>query len=76
MQFKHFSFHSKIVNFREAVFLMQEEVKDPAKTLTRAIWLGMSSVVVVYLMVNISYFTVLTPQELLDSGAVAVVSSI
>ncbi|XP_033478443.2 b(0,+)-type amino acid transporter 1 isoform X1 [Epinephelus lanceolatus] len=49
-----------------------EELKDPYKNLPLAILIGIPLVSVCYVMVNISYFTVMTTSELLVSPAVAV----
>jgi L-type amino acid transporter 5 len=49
-----------------------EELKDPYRNLPRAIWISMPMVTVIYVLANIAYFTVLSPQELLESNAVAV----
>ncbi|EDV25951.1 expressed hypothetical protein [Trichoplax adhaerens] len=48
-----------------------EEVKKPEKNLPRAILIGIPLVTVIYILVNICYFTVLTRQDILDSAAVA-----
>lgn len=48
-----------------------EEIKHPYKNLPRAIMLGIPLVTVCYILINISYFTVLSKQELLLSTAVA-----
>ena len=45
-----------------------------SRNLPRAIFLGIPLVTVVYLLTNISYYTVLSPHALLESSAVAVVS--
>ena len=43
------------------------------RNLPLAIIIGIPLVTAVYLMVNMAYFTVMSPDELLQSGAVAVV---
>uniref|UniRef100_A0A8C5H8P1 Asc-type amino acid transporter 1-like n=1 Tax=Gouania willdenowi TaxID=441366 RepID=A0A8C5H8P1_GOUWI len=52
-----------------------EEVVEPRKNLPRAIFISIPLVTLVYTMTNIAYFSSMTPQELLASNAVAVVSS-
>ncbi len=47
---------------------------NPSVNLPRAIMLGMPTLIVLYVMVNISYFTVMTVPELLASPAVGIVS--
>ncbi|XP_042345088.1 b(0,+)-type amino acid transporter 1 [Plectropomus leopardus] len=49
-----------------------EELKDPFRNLPLAILIGIPLVSVCYVLVNVSYFTVLTTTELLLSPAVAV----
>uniref|UniRef100_A0A667Z780 b(0,+)-type amino acid transporter 1 n=1 Tax=Myripristis murdjan TaxID=586833 RepID=A0A667Z780_9TELE len=49
-----------------------EELKRPEVTLPRALLIAISMVTVLYLLVNVSYFAVLTPRELMTSSAVAV----
>ncbi|XP_068090966.1 solute carrier family 7 member 13-like [Hyperolius riggenbachi] len=49
-----------------------EEVKNPGKIIPRSIMTAISSVIVFYLLVNISYLTVLSPRELVSSAAVSV----
>ncbi|CAM4525453.1 hypothetical protein PO909_023899 [Leuciscus waleckii] len=49
-----------------------EELKNPYKNLPLAIMIGIPLVTVCYILVNIAYFTVMTPVELLQSSAVAV----
>lgn len=49
-----------------------EELKNPSRNLPVAIAIAMPLVAVCYLLVNIAYFTVLSPEEMLASPAVAV----
>uniref|UniRef100_A0A8C5Z2T7 b(0,+)-type amino acid transporter 1 n=1 Tax=Marmota marmota marmota TaxID=9994 RepID=A0A8C5Z2T7_MARMA len=49
-----------------------EELKDPFRNLPRAIVIGIPLVTVCYILMNIAYFAVMSPTELLQSQAVAV----
>uniref|UniRef100_A0A3Q3KCK2 b(0,+)-type amino acid transporter 1 n=1 Tax=Monopterus albus TaxID=43700 RepID=A0A3Q3KCK2_MONAL len=51
---------------------LTEEVKHPEVNLPRAIVIAISLVTGLYLLVNVSYLTVMTPKELMSSSAVAV----
>ncbi|KAL3860500.1 hypothetical protein ACJMK2_010620 [Sinanodonta woodiana] len=51
---------------------LTEELKNPFVNLPRANISGILLVTVIYILANISYFTVLTADELLESDAVAV----
>uniref|UniRef100_A0A224XFU9 Putative amino acid transporter n=1 Tax=Panstrongylus lignarius TaxID=156445 RepID=A0A224XFU9_9HEMI len=49
-----------------------EELQDPYKNLPRAIWIAMPIVTFVYVLANLAYFAVITPNEIIASPAVAV----
>ncbi|CAJ1074043.1 b(0%2C+)-type amino acid transporter 1 isoform X2 [Xyrichtys novacula] len=49
-----------------------EELKRPEVNLPRAVVIAISLVTGLYLLVNVSYLTVMTPKELMSSSAVAV----
>ncbi|XP_008589846.1 PREDICTED: B(0,+)-type amino acid transporter 1 [Galeopterus variegatus] len=49
-----------------------EELRNPYRNLPLAIVIGISLVTVCYILMNVSYFTVMTTTELLQSQAVAV----
>uniref|UniRef100_A0A915A9V7 Uncharacterized protein n=1 Tax=Parascaris univalens TaxID=6257 RepID=A0A915A9V7_PARUN len=48
-----------------------EEIEKPRRTMPLAIIIGLTSVAVIYLSTNVSYFVVLTKTEILESSAVA-----
>ncbi|XP_061188388.1 large neutral amino acids transporter small subunit 2-like [Saccostrea echinata] len=50
---------------------LMEEVKDPSRDIPRAVYISFTIVIVQYVLVNISYFLVLTPTQFLSSNAVA-----
>ena len=60
--------------FRDSLNYLTEELQDPFRNLPLAIYISMPLISVVYILANISYFTVLSPDELIESAAVAVVS--
>ncbi|XP_035680134.1 large neutral amino acids transporter small subunit 1-like [Branchiostoma floridae] len=49
-----------------------EEIRDPSRNVPRSIVISMTVVTIVYLLANVAYFTGMTPQEMLESDAVAV----
>ncbi|KAL5290899.1 SLC7A6.2 family protein [Megaselia abdita] len=49
-----------------------EELQNPYKNLPKAICISMPVVTIIYVVANVAYFSVLTPDELLSSEAVAV----
>ncbi|XP_029349154.1 b(0,+)-type amino acid transporter 1 isoform X1 [Echeneis naucrates] len=51
---------------------LTEELKHPEVNLPRAVVIAISLVTGLYLLVNVSYLTVMTPKELMSSTAVAV----
>ncbi|XP_037097583.1 b(0,+)-type amino acid transporter 1-like isoform X2 [Syngnathus acus] len=51
---------------------LTEELKHPEVNLPRAVIIAVSLVTGLYLLVNVSYLTVMTPKELISSSAVAV----
>ncbi len=54
------------------LFQIVEEIKDPLKpNIIKSVLLGMATVTLIYLLANIAYVAVLTPQQILSSEAVA-----
>ncbi|NXK84764.1 S7A13 protein, partial [Amazona guildingii] len=51
---------------------MAEEMKNPSRNIPLTVMTAVPAVMVFYLLVNISYLTVLTPKEIVSSVAVAV----
>ncbi|XP_062424546.1 solute carrier family 7 member 13 [Rhea pennata] len=51
---------------------MAEEMKNPSRNIPLTVMTAVPAVMVFYLLVNVSYLTVLTPKEIVSSVAVAV----
>ncbi|XP_066482597.1 solute carrier family 7 member 13 [Tiliqua scincoides] len=51
---------------------MAEEIKNPSRNIPLTVMTAVPAVTVFYLLVNVSYLTVLTPKEVVSSVAVAV----
>ncbi|XP_071500745.1 b(0,+)-type amino acid transporter 1-like [Diadema antillarum] len=51
---------------------LTEELKNPRRNLPLAVMIGIPVVTLIYIVVNIAYFTVITPAELMVSKAVAI----
>ena len=49
-----------------------EEIKNPEKTFPRVIWASVPMVTLLYVLVNISYLTLLTPREVIGADALAI----
>lgn len=61
------------LSFRNNLNFITEELKNPYVTLPRAIIIGIPLVIMCYLCVNVAYLTILSPESIVSSAAVAVV---
>lgn len=68
------AFYSGIFSYAGWNYLnfMTEELRDPYKNLPRAIYISLPLVTAIYVLANIAYLAVLTPQEMIASNAIAV----
>ncbi|VDL76779.1 unnamed protein product [Nippostrongylus brasiliensis] len=68
------AFYAGVFSFSGFSYLnfVTEELKDPYRNLPRAIYISLSLVTLVYMLVNVAYFAVLSVDEILESDAVAV----
>lgn len=69
------AFYSGLYSYAgwNALNFITEEIKDPIKNMPKAIIISMTSITVIYLLVNVAYFIVLTPDEITSSDAIAVI---
>lgn len=68
------AFYSGIFSYAGWNYLnfMTEELRDPYKNLPRAIYISLPLVTGIYVLANMAYIAVLTPQEMIASDAIAV----
>lgn len=68
------SFYSGLFSYSGWNYLnfVTEELEDPHKNLPKAIYIALPTVAIIYVLANVAYFAVLSPQELLVSQTVAV----
>lgn len=68
------SFYSGIFSYAGWNYLnfMTEELKDPYKNLSRAIYISLPLVTIIFVLANVFYLAVLTPTAILSSDAIAV----
>ncbi|XP_053682238.1 Y+L amino acid transporter 2 [Sabethes cyaneus] len=68
------AFYSGIFSYAGWNYLnfMTEELQDPYKNLPRAIYISLPLVTCIYVLANMAYVAVLTPQQILASDAIAV----
>ena len=52
---------------------LSEEMKNPRRDLPLSMLISMILIIIVYTLTNLAYFTILTPMEILNTKAVAVV---
>lgn len=60
-----------IINSRNSLNFITEEIKDPPKNMPRAIFLSLGLVTVIYCLANVAFSAVLTKDEILNNDTVA-----
>jgi L-type amino acid transporter 5 len=68
------AFYSGLYSYAgwNALNFVTEEIKNPIKNMPRAIIISITAITAIYVLVNISYFAVLTQNEIKGSSAIAV----
>ncbi|XP_067667915.1 large neutral amino acids transporter small subunit 1-like [Haliotis asinina] len=59
----------------QVMMTMAEEIKNPGRNLPRSIYIGFTIVIMKYILANVAYFTMISPAEMLQSDAVALMFS-
>ncbi|XP_060075529.1 large neutral amino acids transporter small subunit 2-like [Ylistrum balloti] len=52
---------------------LMEEVRDPGKDAPRSVYLSFAVIILKYILTNLAYFIVLSPQQILQTDAIAVI---
>lgn len=67
------AFYAGVYSYSGWSFLnyVVEEIKNPNRVLPISITMGLTAVTLIYLFVNVAYFTLLSPKDMIDSNAVA-----
>lgn len=67
------AFYAGVYSYSGWSFLnyVVEEVKNPNKVLPFSIYIGLTLVTAIYIIINIAYFTLLSPKEMMESSVVA-----
>lgn len=68
------AFYSGLYSYAgwNALNFVTEEIKNPVKNMPRAIIISITAITAIYVLVNISYFAVLTQDDIRESSAIAV----
>ena len=68
------SFYSGLFSYAGWNYLnfLTEELKDPYRNLPRAIYISLPTVTIIYVLANIAYFSVLSPETVLEAPTVAI----
>jgi len=68
------SFYSGLFSFAGWNYLnfVTEELKEPYRNLPRAIYISLPTVTIIYVLANIAYFSVLSPETVLEAPTIAI----
>jgi len=68
------AFYSGLYSYAgwNALNFVTEEIKDPIRNMPRAIIISITTITIIYVLVNVSYFAVLSKSEIIGSSAIAV----
>ncbi|XP_003725429.3 Y+L amino acid transporter 2 [Strongylocentrotus purpuratus] len=55
----------------DTVAALTEEIKQPKRNIPLSLVISMATIIIIYVLTNIAYFTLLSPEEVLSSSAIA-----